>query len=325
MQKKNGNYEKTILVLASILAIAGVGFMIYDSQSLPDKLAVAAVTPKSELNPPPTAVVKQILQRLTERATWVSPIIKGKPVPLNKSILLLQKGDQLFDLALPEPRLREPMTNEFLVKNNLPNIESPNVGDLDADGDSFTNLEEFNGKTDPRDPASHPSATQKLFLKSRITHDYIIKLNSTTPPYQVQRMKPEPRASKFVSPGDEWTFDKGANIPVRFKALEFKPNIIKNPTTGLETDMSELKCLDLSTKREFVLVKGKETNLADYEAEFEFRIGTPEIRKVRENETFQIPGIGATYKVISIEENQAVIVEVEGPNPKGEPITVKKG
>jgi len=323
MQKKNGNYEKTLLVLASILAIASVGFMIYDSQSLPDRLAVAQVTPKSELNPPPTAGLKQILQRLMEKVTWVSPEIKGKPVPLNKSILLLQKGDQLFDLALPDPALRPPMTNEFLVKNNLPNIESPNVGDLDADGDSFTNLEEFNGKTDPRDAASHPSATLKLFLKSRITHDYIIKLNSTTPPYQVQRLKPEPRVSKFVSPGDEWTFDR--NAPSRFKALEFKPNIVKNPTTGLETDMSELKCLDLSTKREFVLVKGKETNLADYEAEFEFRIGTPEIRKVREGETFQIPGIGATYKVISIEENQAVIVEVEGSNPKGEPITVKKG
>jgi hypothetical protein len=216
------------------------------------------------------------------------------------------------------------MTNEYLVKNDLPGIESPNVGDLDPDNDGFSNLEEFTQKTDPRDDKSHPPVTQKLFLKSRITHDYIIKLNSSSPPYQVQRMKPEPRASKFVSPGDEWTFDRG-NAPSRFKALEFATKMDRNPTTGLETDVSELKCLDLSTKREFVLVKGKETNLADYEAEFEFRIGTPEVRKVREGETFQIPGLGDTFKVLSIEENQATIVPVEGTNPKGDPITVKKG
>lgn len=323
MQKKNGNYEKTLLVLASILAIASVGFMIYDSQSLPDKLVMAHVPPRSEMNPPPTAGLKQIIQRLMEKVTWVSPVIKGKPVPLNKSILLLQKGDQLYDLALPEPVLREPMTNAFLVGNKLDNIESPNVGDLDQDNDGFTNLEEFTGKTDPRDAADHPSPVQKLFLKSRITHDYIIKLNSTSPPFQVQRLKPEPKASKFVSPGDEWTFDR--NAPSRFKALEFTKKEIVNPTTQLTTDVSELKCLDLSTKHEFVLVNRQETNLADYEAEFEFRIGTPEVRKVREGDTFQIPGIGKTFKVISIEENQAVIVEVVGPDPKGEPITVKKG
>ncbi len=323
MQKKNGNYEKTLLVLAAILAFASVGYMVWDSQGLQDRLALKQVAAKSNLNPPPTAAVNEILKRLMEKVNWVSPVINGKPVPLNKSVLLLQKGDQLFDLQMPDPILRPPMTNEYLVKNDLPNIESPNVGDLDPDGDGFSNLEEFTDKTNPRDAQSHPPVTKKLFLKQRITHDYIIKLNSTSAPYQVQRIKPEPKASKFVSPGDEWTFDK--NAPSRFKALEFAQKIQKNPTTGLETDVSELKCLDISTKREFVLVKGQETNLADYEAEFEFRIGNPEIRKVREGETFQIPGLGVTFKVTGIEENQATIVPVEGGNAAGEPITVKKG
>jgi|JI6StandDraft_1071083.scaffolds.fasta_scaffold07206_1 hypothetical protein len=323
MQKKTGNYEKTILILAALLALGAVGYMIWDSQSLPDRLAISHVIPKNEMNPPPTERVKSILQRLSEKVSWVSPEIKGKPVPLNKSILLLQKGDQLYDLQVAEPVLRPPMTNEFLVKNDLPNIESPNVGALDPDNDGFTNEEEFTDKTNPRDEKSHPPVTKKLYLKQRITHDYIIKLNSSSPPYQVQRMKPEPRASKFVSPGDEFGFDREA--ATRFKALEFTQKVQRNPTTGLETDVSELKCLDNSTKREFVLVKAKETNLADYEAELEFRIGTPEIRKVREGETFQIPGIGATFRLLSIDENQAVIVPVEGDKPSGEQITVKKG
>jgi hypothetical protein len=46
---------------------------------------------------------------------------------------------------------------------------------------------------------------------------------------------------------------------------------------------------------------------------------------VKEGETFQIPGIGITFKVLSIEESQAVIVPVDGDKPSGEQITVKKG
>jgi hypothetical protein len=322
MQKKNGNYEKALVIVAALIAFGAVGYMIWDSQSISDRLALRIGSSKNVLNPPPTDGVNSIIQRLMEKVSWVSPVINEKPVPLNKSILLLQKGDQLFDLQVPEPMLRPPMTNEFLVKNDLASIESANVGALDPDNDGFSNEEEFTGKTNPRDDKSHPPVTQKLYLKQRITHDYKIKLNSSSPPYQVQRTAPEPKASKFVSPGDEFGFDKNV---IRFKALAFEQKIKKEPTTGLEKDVSELKCLDISTKREFVLVKGEETNLADYEAEFEFRIGAPEVRKVREGETFQIPGIGVTFKVLSIEENQAVIVQVEDTKPKGDPITVKKG
>jgi hypothetical protein len=198
------------------------------------------------------------------------------------------------------------------------------VGALDADSDGFSNEEEFSAspQTDPKDAQAHPPVTQKLYLKERITHDYKIKLNSSAPPYQVQRTAPDPKVSKFVSPGDEFGFDKGA---VRFKAISFEQKVTKNPTTSLEKDVSELKCLDTATKKEFVLVRGAETNLAEYEAEFEFRIGAPEVRKVKEGETFQIPGIGVTFKVLSIEENQAVIVPVDGEKLTGEPITVKKG
>jgi hypothetical protein len=323
MQNKNGNYEKGLLIAASLIALAAVGYCIWDSQSISDRLALRAGMSKNNMNPPPTQQVAAVLQRLTEKVSWVSPVIGGKAVPLNKSIYLLQKGDQLFDLQSPKPVLREPMSNEFLLKYNIPNIESPNVGALDPDSDGFTNEEEFlaSPQTNPMDPQSLPPVVQKLFLKSRITHDYKIKLNSSSPPFQVQRTAPEPKASKFVSPGDEFGFDRGI---IRFKALSFEAKTVPDPKVG-DKDVSELKCLDLSTKKEFVLIRGSETNLAEYEAEFEFRIGKSEVRKVKEGDTFQIPGIGVTYKVLSIEENQAVIVPVDGDKPSGAEITVKKG
>lgn len=323
MQNKKGNYEKGILASCFLIAIALSAYLVWDSQSISDRLVLKNGSSKNELNPPPTDSVKAVMQRLTEKVTWVSPVVKGKAVPLNKSVILMQKGDELFDLQTEDNALRPPMTNEFLIKNNLPNIESPNVGALDPDNDGFSNEEEFLAKpqTNPMDSASHPPVTEKLFLKQRIAHDYKIKLNSSSPPYQVQRIAPEPKVSKFVSPNDEFGFDKGV---IRFKAISFEAKSVKDPTIG-EKDVSELKCLDISTQKEFVLIRGSETNLAEYEAEFEFRIGQAEVRKVKQGETFQIPGIGMTFKVLSIQETQAVIVPVDGDKPAGEQITVKKG
>ncbi len=323
MQNKNGNYEKGLLVAAALIAAGIVGYLIWDSQSISDRLILRTGSSKNVLNPPPTSGVLAVFQRLTEKVSWVSPVIKGKPVPLNKSIILMQKGDDIYDLQTEDKPLRPPMTNAFLIRNELPNIESPNVGALDADNDGFSNEEEFAAKpqTNPMDAKSRPPVIQKLFLKQRLTHDYKIKLNSSSPPYQVQRTTPEPKGSKFVSPGDEFGFDKGI---IRFKAISFEQKIVKDDKVG-EKDVSELKCLDSATKKEFVLIRGSETNLAEYEAEFEFRIGNPEIRKVKQGETFQIPGIGITFKVLSIEENQAVIVPVDGEKPAGEQVTIKKG
>ncbi len=247
----------------------------------------------------------------------MSPVINGKPVPLNKSVLLVKKGDQLFDLQLADPQFRPPMTNAYLVENDLPNILSPNVGDLDADSDGYSNLEEFTKKTNPRDAQSHPPFTDKLVLKRRITFDYILRLNSSSPPFQIQRLAPEPKKSVFASPGTEFGFEPGV---LRFKAGAFEAKKIEDPTVG-EKDVSELVIMDKSSNKEFKLARGTDTNLAEYEAEFEFQLNDRPTRTVKKGDTFQIPGIGSSYKLLEIEENSAVIQPVDG----GDPITVPKG
>lgn len=316
MQNRNGNYEKVLLGVAAVLALGIAGYLVWTSQSFGERLVRRGGTSKNDPGQPPTAIVNATIKRLTEKITWISPVLKGKPVPLNKSVLLVKKGDQLFDLQLEEPQFRPPMTNSYLVQNDLPDILSPNVGELDADNDGFTNLEEFEKKTNPRDDKSHPPFTDKLVLKRRITYDYIVKLNSSSPPYQVQRLAPEPKKSVFVSPGDEFGFDKGV---VRFKAIGFEPKKVADPSVG-EKDVSELKLLDKSSNKEFVIARGSETNLAEYEAEFEFLLGDRPTRTVKKGDTFQIPGIGNTYRLLEIEENSAVIQPVEG----GDSITVPK-
>ena len=331
MQNRQGNYEKTILIIYYLLAIGVAVFLILESKGFEESLILQQASSKNDMNAPATQKVIDATETMKKKYSWLSPVRNGKAVPLNKSVLLVMKEGKLFDLLLPEPKLREPMTNIFLTgdlsksppEEQLHGIFSPNVGDLDEDKDGFSNIEEFNGKTDPRDASSLPPYTDKLFLRRRISHDYILLLrpNSDGITFQIQRMVPT-KGSVFKPINEEFGFDKGT---LRFKILSSEKKSID--TKFGPKDAYILKMLDLSTKSEFELVEGVEKNLADYEAEFEFRW---KIRKtipgVKEGGTFQLPGLGKTYYILKLEENKAIIAPV-GPDgkPTKETIEIKQG
>jgi hypothetical protein len=331
MQNRQGNYEKTILIISSLLAIGVAVFLILESQGFEESLILQQGASKNDMNAPATQKVVDATETMKKKYTWLSPVRNGKAVPLNKSVLLVMKGGKLFDLLLPEPKLREPMTNIFLTgdlnksppEGPLRGIFSPNVGDLDEDKDGFFNLEEFVGKTDPRDANSLPPYTNKLFLRRRISHDYILLLrpNSDGTTFQIQRMAPT-KGSVFKPVNEEFGFDRGT---LRFKILSHRKE--NKETRFGPKDVYILKMLDLSTQKEFELVEGIEMNLADYEAEFEFRW---KIRKtisgIKEGGTFQLPGLGKTYYILKLEEDKAIISPI-GPDgkPTKETIEIKQG
>lgn len=319
MNQRKGNYEKKLLVFMALLAMIVAGLLIWQSKVLPDTLVLKTVTPKDELGEIPVEKAEEAIKRLSTVFDWKAPERNGKPVPLNKSILLVVKDDQMFDLFVPNPQLRPPMTNEYLVSNDLPDILHANVGELDPDGDGYSNEEEFLAKTSPRDAASKPPATNKLFLKERITNDYIVHLKSSTLPVQVQRLAPDPKKSVFVDPGKEFGFDPGV---VRFKALAFERKVVPDPKTG-ERDVSELKVLDSATNKEFVLIRGEDMNLAEYEAKFEYVLQGNKEFTVKKGERFQLPGTGDTYLVLDVLETEATIVKIDASGKQGEPLKIE--
>ena len=323
MQNRQGNYEKTILIISSIIALLVAVLLIFQSQGFEESLILPQATSKNDFNAPDKQKVDEATETIKKKYSWLSPARNGKAVPLNKSVLLVMKDAKLFDLLLPEPKLRDPMTNIFLTgdltksppEEALPYIFSPNVGDLDADSDGFWNLEEFKAGTDPRDPNSMPPYTDKLFLSRRISHDYILQLkpggDGTT--FQITRLVPT-KGSVFKPVNEEFGFDKGT---IRFKILSYRKATIETKFGPKEAYI--LKMYDMSTKKEFELEEGKDTNLADYEAEFEFRWKKRQIIPgVKEGGTFQLPGLGKTYYIHKLEENKATISPL---GPDGKPTT----
>jgi len=330
MQNRQGNYEKTILIISSLIAIGVAVFLILQSQGFEENLALQQASSRNDMNSPDTQKVVDATETLKKKYSWLSPVRNGKAAPLNKSVLLVMNSGKLFDLLLPEPKLRAPMTNVFLTGDQtksppeaqLPDIFSPNVGQLDADSDGFSNLEEFTAKTDARDASSMPPYTDKLVLRRRISHDYIVMLKGGSDgTFQIQRLVPT-KGSVFKPLNEEFGFDRGTT---RFKILSSRKEPIE--TKFGPKDSYILKMYDLSTKKEFEMVEGKEVNLADYEAEFEFQWKKRQvIPGVKEGGTFQLPGLGKTYFIHKLEESKAVISPLGADgNPTQETIEIKQG
>lgn len=337
MQKNTSNYERVILALTALLALGVSGWLIFLSNSFASTLTPKSFSKKNETTPAPIKQVDDAISSARKQPTqWREPEISGKAVPLNKSVLLVLKDDQIFDLALPEPRLRPPMTNEYLVKYELQYL-LPTVADQDPDNDGFNNLEEFNAGKDPKDPRSMPPITDKLFLVERISNDYRIVLRSGNAPYQIATADEPRKKNWFVDPAAVDSTGKedirqrsfGGSTGERFQALSFESKKVPDDRLG-EADVSELKIKELVTGQEYTLVMRKELNLAVYQARMEFRLRSPAvgINPLKEGESFRIPGYeDTTYRVLKINEDSVNIAPVkpDGSVDESKPIIIKKG
>lgn len=327
MASKASNYDKTLLGIAAVIALGIAGYLFTLKGSFGEKLVIPKSVPQVNFPEIPAERVDNAIKNLQTVFNWTSPERNGKLVPLNKSIPIVVKDGQLFDMFVENPPLRPPMTNKFLRDYDL-NYEYENVGDLDPDGDGFSNVEEFQKQTNPKDAKSHPPLTDKLYFKERVQLDYELVLNSSEPPLIVRRTKPAPPASAIpVRPLQEpWPvefgFERGAQP--RFSATGFKKTPKVDPRTGAQAEVAELAVTDKVTGEQFTLEFKKPYNLAEYKAVLEFRIGTVQEITVKKGDTFRINGLAATFKLVDVTEDSATVAQLDEKGELGKPFVVNK-
>jgi hypothetical protein len=73
-----------------------------------------------------------------------------------------------------------------------------------------------------------------------------------------------------------------------------------------------------------VLVKGVEKNLADYYAVFEFRHKEVKEVKCKKGADFYIPGVPTKFKLVEIEEANALIESTKPDGSPGEKLPITK-
>ena len=154
------NYDTLVLGVCSALLVLNAAYLYFESSSFTDSLpTVSSATPSKSLAPPPETKSLDEARSLTKTPVfWNSNTERGN---LLVSRLYILKGDKLIDPIEGKEQLHPPITNAWLIKFGL-NYADVNVKDQDADGDGFTNLEEYNGKSDPTDKASTPPKFTKL-------------------------------------------------------------------------------------------------------------------------------------------------------------------
>ena len=122
--------------------------------------APLAVRPKAASQPPVAAELDRAAELLQKPTQWKSSARSGLFVPEKHFI-----GADGMPATLENTQVHAPVPNEWFEKYGLP-IEDADALEQDPDKDGFTNLDEWQGNTDPSNAESHPDYTTKLHLVS---------------------------------------------------------------------------------------------------------------------------------------------------------------
>ncbi len=305
-------YDRVILIAAAVITILLATLLVLKGISFRENFVLPTIEPKNNLPPNRQLEVETASALLPISMHWVAPDLAGKKPALFVSVPIVEKDGGIFNMNEAEPRLREPVDNGWLVEHGLEFL-SADVLAMDADGDGFSNLLEFEGKTNPKNPESHPSFLKKLVFLQRTQENFNLQFMANNhPDYQVERILHNGnRETWFKKEGDQFDGDRFV-----IEGFEKKEAVVD----GITRDVSELIIKDLQTGETIPLPLRTKVNKPTYSGEFRFDIGTPAKITIKKGDTFQLPGItDSTYRLIEVMEDAASIESVPAPGSGDQP------
>lgn len=317
------NWHKWLLIVISVLVAGISGMVTMGALSFSDQFILEPARPNDELPPTDEAVAGIARMFVESTQEWKTPVIGEPPksVPLFVSIPIVESGGVLIDMSDPNARkLREPVSNAWLLENNLDFLNA-GVLSQDPDGDGFTNLAEWNEKTDPTDASSHPPYAGKLVMHSRQQTDYILRFSARPDSERFQIMKvpsaKHPERGNFYLRIGETTGDG------MFRVDGFEEKKARNKF-GIEEDTSVVKGTYLPDGKTYELIRNRDTIIPTYYGELEFLLEPGERFYVKEGDTFNIVKDPETkYRLTKVNEDSAVITYQTGTEPE-QTLEIKK-
>ena len=203
-------------------------------------------------------------------------------------------------------RCTPPVPNDWFEKYGLP-IEDADVLDQDPDKDGFTNLDEWQGGTDPTQKDSHPDYTTKLHLVSAAEEPFRYIFSSRIKDKFGINTIDQSEPTQFLKVGD---VIRGTD----FKIVKFTEKRARNQY-GINEDVSELLLEHPQSQAQVTLVKGKVATSPQSVASFVYTWGERSEFEVRKDEEFSLkPMEKIKYKLVEVQPAKAVIVNTEKPN-----------
>ena len=309
------NPEKVALMLVALVALAfGIKHLLavpgykdsFALQELPESKKGKSIPEM------PDDLVKLSAELVSLPVPWDDRKIKipgsaaEKAVPLLRSVFIVEKDGSLFDLANPNtPPLRPPVPNTWILDHSL-EILSPKVLEMDNDSDGFSNLEEWEAKSDPLKRESHPPYTDKLFFLARLQRTMILRFAvNQAPDFQIVLRTNRGSSTGIYREGKSFPDGRSPDSQ-RFTLMKYTE---KKDAAGM--DASEVEVRDNENQKTLTLALKKDVTWPVYAIDFEFPLGrTAEEQKIRvlEGKPFHLSlDPESEYTLVSADADSATI------------------
>jgi hypothetical protein len=296
------HYDRVTLIAAAIfLFISAIA--IWWSAIQFGNLLVSPQQPRAKTASQPAVAVEldRAAEQLEHPVQWKVSTRSGLFVPERHFI-----GADGVPATLQNTQVHPPVPNDWFEKYRLP-IEDADVLDQDPDKDGFTNLDEWQGNTDPTDKNSHPDYITKLHLVSATEESFPYMFVSRTGDIfginDIEQSEP----TQFLKVGDTV---RGTD----FKIINFTEKSARNQY-GTNYDVSELLLEHQQTHVQATLVKGKVATSPQSVATFVYSWGGRREFEVRKDQEFSLkPVEEIKYKLVDVQPAKAVIVNTQQPD-----------
>jgi hypothetical protein len=256
------NYEKAALGGGAAVALA-LAFFGWSAASSVDENLQNPATGRGDNT---TAVkgaeeIPGTISAMKAGHKWSPAVVNDRSLDLFTGIPLFAKRGEKdpVDLWTAQP-IHPPIDNQWFLKYRI-DIGFADSAERDPDGDGFSNLEEFQAKTDPSDPKSHPALIAKLSYVDQEKVQWMVRWSSELDDRSVFKCRDSHFPGKdfgmkmedAVKPGEICKFkdlrDKKCPLSNRFKFVEIQERTEKNKRTGEKKTMKYAIMEDLKPNK----------------------------------------------------------------------------
>jgi hypothetical protein len=239
-----GNYDRVAVIAGALFLLLCAFFIWRSAATFAASFATAGSTGPAKAAPAPAVELEAAAEKLRQPPQWTFSGRSGLFVPEKHFI-----GPAGFPATLQTTEVHPPVPNEWLDQFGLP-IADADVLTQDADSDGYTNLEEWQGRTNPSNQNSHPPFITRLKMKAFTREPFRLVFASKTGDTFTINTTDLKEPTQFLQIGD-------TIAGTRFRIAQYEAKTQPNPATGGELDVSELTLEESGTKERLKLVKEK--------------------------------------------------------------------
>ncbi len=300
------NYDRAAVLAAALFLVLCALFIFLSASGFSERFSSLqnVPPPRNQIPAGKAPEIVAAMEKLKTPSQWSVSGRSGLFVPEKHFI-----GADGQPAALQNTLLHPPVPNEWFEEFGLP-ITDADVLLQDADGDGFSNLDEWAGHTNPVEKKSLPAYTVKLKLRSFAQEAFpLIFSSSVSDAYAINNVDPT-KPTQFLHIGEivAGTKYKLTGYTEKFDTDKY----------GTTIDVSELTLEQVDTRDQVTLVKEKRATSPESVANFVYSWnGVEENFSVKKDQEFSLkPLEEIKYKLLDVQPDKAIIIDTQKPNDR---------